>query len=69
MSGAVLLAVADSKIRPGWIAFFIVVGLCIVTVILWRSMNRQLNKISVPHADELTDDDTDRDDGPTDRRR
>jgi hypothetical protein len=68
MSVAVLLAVADSKVRPGWIAFFIVLGLCVATVILWRSMNRQLGKISAPHAHELTDDDgdSDPDDPPPD---
>jgi hypothetical protein len=53
MIAALSLAVADSKVRPGWIAFFIVLGLCVATVLLWRSMNHQLSKISVKHAAEL----------------
>jgi Na+/proline symporter len=59
MSAALVLAVADSQVRPGWIAFFIVIGLCVATLILWRSMNRQLRKISVPHEHDMADDDTD----------
>jgi hypothetical protein len=46
------LAVDDSKVRPGWIAFFIVLGLGVATVLLWRSMNHQLSKISVKRAAE-----------------
>jgi Na+/proline symporter len=71
MSATLFLAVADSKVRPGWIAFLIVIGLCVATVVLWRSMNRQLRKISVPHARDLADDDTDPDAGdqPPDRNR
>jgi hypothetical protein len=63
MSPALVFAVADSQVRPGWIAFLIVIGLCVVTVVLWRSMNRQLRKISVPHERDVTDDDTDSDTG------
>jgi hypothetical protein len=63
MSAAVVLAVADSQVRPGWIAFFIVIGLCVATLVLWRSMNRQLRKISVPHERDVADDDTDSDPG------
>jgi hypothetical protein len=53
MIAVVSFAVADSKVRPGWIAFFIVLGLCVATVLLWRSMNHQLSKISVKRAAEL----------------
>jgi hypothetical protein len=57
MIEALSFAVEDSKVRPGWIAFFIVLGLCVATVILWRSMNKQLSKITVKRAAELDDSD------------
>ena len=41
-------AVDPENARPGWIALGIVVALGVATYLLWRSMNRQLNKITVP---------------------
>ncbi len=43
-----LLAYDPSKVKPGWIAFFIVMALVVATFLLWRSMNTQLGKIRVP---------------------
>ncbi|HSS67198.1 MAG TPA: hypothetical protein VLK34_01515 [Nocardioidaceae bacterium] len=40
-------------IKPGWIAFWIVVALGVATFLLWRSMNSQLRKIKAPYRDEL----------------
>ena len=44
----VVLAYNPNDVKPGWIALFIVLGLCLVTFLLWRSMNRQLRKIKAP---------------------
>ena len=32
-------------VGPGWVAFVVVVALCVVTVLLWLSMRKQLGKI------------------------
>jgi hypothetical protein len=48
MTAAVLLAYDPYKVKPGWIAFWLVVGLCVATFLLWRSMNTQLRKIQMP---------------------
>jgi hypothetical protein len=45
-----LLAYDPSQVKPGWIAFFVVMILCLATFLLWRSMNTQLGKIRVPPA-------------------
>ncbi len=44
-----LLAYDPNQVKPGWIAFFLVLFLIIATFLLWRSMNTQLNRINVPH--------------------
>jgi len=36
---------ADDKVRPGWLGFLVVAGLCVVTYLLWRSMNTQLKRV------------------------
>ncbi|MGH3471263.1 MAG: hypothetical protein ACRDPG_04345 [Nocardioidaceae bacterium] len=52
MNPAIQLAkVKASQVGPGWIAFFVVIALCVVTVLLWRSMNHQLRRIKVPPSD------------------
>jgi hypothetical protein len=48
MTAAVFLAYDPNKVKPGWIAFWLVVGLCVATFLLWRSMNTQLRKIRMP---------------------
>ena len=45
---ASLLAYDPNKVKPGWIAFFLVMILVVATFLLWRSMNTQLGKIKVP---------------------
>lgn len=45
------LALDPNKVKPGWIAFFIVIGLCIATFFLWRNMNTQLKRITVPRQE------------------
>jgi hypothetical protein len=54
MTPIVTLAAYDpNDVRPGWVAFWIVVALGVATFLLWRSMNRQLRKIKAPYSDEV----------------
>jgi hypothetical protein len=48
MTATVLLAYDPNNVKPGWIALVLVVALCVVTFLLWRSMNSQLRKIQMP---------------------
>jgi hypothetical protein len=48
MIPAVLLAYNPNDVKPGWIALVIVLALCVLTTLLWRSMNSQLRKIQLP---------------------
>jgi hypothetical protein len=48
MTAAMFLAYDPNKVKPGWIAFWLVVALCVATFLLWRSMNTQLRKIRMP---------------------
>ena len=41
-------------VKPGWIAFWIVVALGVATFLLWRSMNTQLRKIKAPYKNDVT---------------
>lgn len=43
-----LLAYDPNQVKPGWIAFFIVMALLAATFLLWWNMNTQLGKIRVP---------------------
>ncbi|MGH3366598.1 MAG: hypothetical protein ACRDOY_05295 [Nocardioidaceae bacterium] len=52
LSGA--LAVNPEKVKPGWLGLTVVLILCVATYLLWRSMNRQLNKV---RFDEAADED------------
>jgi hypothetical protein len=36
-------------VRPGWVALLIVLALGAATVLLWRSMGKQLKRIDVDH--------------------
>lgn len=51
-----VLAYDPSKVKPGWIAFFLVMALIAATFLLWRSMNTQLGKIRVPHRASFDDE-------------
>jgi hypothetical protein len=48
MSAEVFLAYNANDVKPGWVAFWIVVALAVATYLLWRSMNNQLGKIRMP---------------------
>ena len=48
-----MLAYNPNDVKPGWIAFFIVMALLVGTFLLWRNMNKQLGKIKVPHRAEF----------------
>jgi hypothetical protein len=48
MNAEVLLAYNANDVKPGWVAFWIVVALAVATYLLWRSMNTQLGKIRMP---------------------
>jgi hypothetical protein len=57
MAPIVTLAAYDpNDIRPGWIAFWLVLALGVATFLLWRSMNSQLRKIKAPYRDEVEHD-------------
>jgi hypothetical protein len=71
LASVVTLATYDpNDVKPGWIAFWLVVALGVATFLLWRSMNRQLRKIKAPYRDEVAADSTaprsERSDGPGD---
>jgi hypothetical protein len=53
LTGLFLAAYDPNDVKPGWIAFWLVVGLGVATFLLWRSMNHQLGKIKAPHKSEL----------------
>ena len=42
---------APSEIKPGWVALVIVLALCVVTVLLWLNMRKQLGKIHFEEKD------------------
>ena len=42
----VAAAPPEDKVQPGWLGFFVVLGLGIVTFLLWRSMNKQLKRVN-----------------------
>ncbi len=56
---------APEDVTPGWVAVLVVVGLIVVTVLLWFSMRKQLGKI---RFDEGSDTDEASDPSSRDRR-
>ena len=54
-----LLAYDPNQVKPGWIAFFLVLALLVATFLLWRSMNTQLGKIRVPPRASFEEDGSD----------
>ena len=40
-----------SEVKPGWVAFAIVVTLCVVTTLLWLNMRKQIGKIRFDEKD------------------
>jgi hypothetical protein len=53
MTASIVLAYDPNSVKPGWIAFFFVVALCIATFFLWRNMNKQLGKVKLPYSAEF----------------
>jgi hypothetical protein len=47
----------DDQVQPGWLGFFVVLALGIVTYLLWRSMNTHLKRVNFeePPADRKED--------------
>jgi len=50
------LAVEPENARPGYGALLLVLGLGVVTYLLWRSMNTQLGKIQMPPSGKGSSD-------------
>ncbi len=48
MTTALPLAYNPNDVRPGWGALVLVLALCVVVYLLWRSMNTQLGRIQMP---------------------
>ncbi len=65
-----MIAYNPNDIKPGWVAFFVVMALVVATFLLWRSMNTQLGKIQVPPRASFGPDAADRPTGsePDDER-
>lgn len=63
---------AAEDVRPGWTALLIVLGLAVVTVLLWLNMRKQLGKIKFddgseqPAADDEQAASSDADEAPRD---
>jgi hypothetical protein len=47
----------DNEVQPGWLGFFVVLALGIVTYLLWRNMNTHLKRVNFepPPADREDD--------------
>jgi hypothetical protein len=46
----------DNEVQPGWLGFFVVLALGIVTYLLWRNMNTHLKRVNFePPADREGD--------------
>jgi hypothetical protein len=43
---AAVAAPPDDQVQPGWLGFFVVLALGIVTYLLWRSMNTHLKRVN-----------------------
>ncbi len=44
----------------GWFGSIVVLGLCLVTFLLWRNMNKQLKRVKVPTEAQLRAADAER---------
>jgi hypothetical protein len=42
----VAAAPPEDKVQPGWLGFFVVLGLGVMTYLLWRSMNKQIKRVN-----------------------
>ena len=46
-----------NEVTPGWVYAVVVIGLFLVTILLWLSMRKQLGKIRFKEDDDTTDGD------------
>jgi hypothetical protein len=53
----------EERLTPGWVGALVIVGLIVVTVLLWLSMRRQFGKI---RFDDESGDESERGDEPRD---
>jgi hypothetical protein len=56
LAGAAVLADDDSAFGAGFIAFVVVVALCVASYFLFRSMNRHLKGLPTKFPQPLADD-------------
>jgi hypothetical protein len=62
----------DNQVQPGWLGFFVVLALGIVTYLLWRNMNTHLKRVNFERrpvegpGDQQTSGDATSEDGPAD---
>ena len=62
----------DDQVQPGWLGFFVVLALGIVTYLLWRNMNTHLKRVNFERrpaegaGDQRTSADANSEDGPAD---
>lgn len=52
-------------VKPGWIAFVVVMALVAASILLWLSMRKQLGRIRVPREGGEADTAEDAGDGPS----
>lgn len=46
---------APADVNPGWIALVVLVGLAVVTLLLWFSLRKQLRNVKVDRDDPAVD--------------
>ena len=54
-TGRPMAEIDPNSVQPGWVALLIVLALGAATVLLWRSMGKQLKKIDFDGADGAQD--------------
>jgi hypothetical protein len=57
-------APAPEDVTPGWIYAVVLIGLFVVTILLWLSMRKQLKKIDVDRGAPDSPDSANRPDSP-----
>jgi hypothetical protein len=56
----------EERLTPGWVGALVILGLIVITVLLWVSMRRQFGKIRFDDSgDEPQGRDETRDEGPS----
>ena len=57
----------EESLTPGWVGALVIIGLIVITVLLWLSMRRQFGKIRFEERAEDDGDDGAPQDGSDDR--